>query len=162
VAQEADVDIRESILSLRVTLGDEGLFPALGQYLTQYEKNYGIQTELEKPETLSDGDFEPLVVVQVLRVLQEALTNVRKHAGAGCVRIVFAVEDGCARVTVRDDGQGFDPAVRGHKSDAHVGLRVMCERAKEVGGSLSLQSEPGRGTEVVVLVPLRPEQGDTA
>lgn len=155
VAREADVDIRESILGLRATLSEQGLFPALTHYLAQYEKNYGIHADLEKPEAFTDGAFEPLVEVQLLRIVQEALSNVRKHAAADCVRVTFALEDGWARVTVRDDGQGFAPAESDDISAAHVGLRVMRERAEEVGGSLTLRSKPGQGTTVVVRVPAK-------
>jgi signal transduction histidine kinase len=154
VAHEANVDIRESILALRVTVAERGLFPALTEYLVNYEKNYGIPTELEKPETFVDGVFEPLIEAQLLRIVQEALTNVRKHARANCVRVIFAAEDGCARVTVQDDGQGFDPGVHSNASGDHVGLRVMRERAEEVGGTLFIQSRPGQGTVVGVQVPL--------
>jgi signal transduction histidine kinase len=88
VAHEADTDIRESILSLRVALAGQGLWPALATYLDQYEQRYGIRTELTRPETLGDGAFEPLVEVQLLRIIQEALTNVRKHLRSLCVRHV--------------------------------------------------------------------------
>jgi signal transduction histidine kinase len=158
VTREADVDIRESILGLRATLSEQGLFPALAQYLARYEKHYAIRAEIERPEALADGAFEPLVEVELLRILQEALTNVRKHAGVGCVKITFAVEDGRARVTIRDDGQGFDPQAPSAKSGERVGLRVMRERAEEVGGSLRVHSEPGEGTEVVVEVPVGSKQ----
>ena len=155
VAREADVDIRESIMSLRATLSEHGLFPTLTQYLARYEKNYGIQTLLEGSEPFTAGAFEPLVEVQLVRILQEALTNVRKHANARCVRMAFLLEDGWARVTVRDDGQGFDPDASFAGMEEHVGLRVMRERAEEVGGSLSLQSASGQGTELVVRVPVK-------
>lgn len=155
VSREADVDIRESILGLRATLSEQGLFPALTYYLAQYEKNYDIHAELEKPEAFTGGAFEPLVEVQLLRIVQEALSNVRKHAGADCVRVTFAFEDGWARITVRDDGQGFASAESGDILDEHVGLRVMRERAEEVGGSLKLRSKPGQGTTVVVRVPVK-------
>ena len=155
VAREADVDIRESIVGLRATISKHGLLPTLTQYLARYEKNYGIQAQLEGSEPFTDGAFEPLVEVQLVGILQEALTNVRKHANARSVRIAFALEDGWARVTVHDDGQGFDPDVSSAGSEEHIGLRVMHERAEEVGGSLSLQSTSGQGTELVVLVPLK-------
>lgn len=155
VAREADVDIRESILGLRVALSEQGLFPALASYLASYEKKYGIHAELVEPELFAAAAFAPLVEVQLLRIVQEALTNVRKHAGASCVEIALALEDGCARVAIRDDGQGFDPAEFGGRADGHVGLQVMRERAEEVGGTLSLRSAPGQGTEVVVRVPVK-------
>jgi signal transduction histidine kinase len=155
VAREADVDIRESIVGLRATISNHGLLPTLTQYLSRYEKNYGIQIQLEGSEPFTEGAFEPLVEVQLVGILQEALTNVRKHANARSVRIAFVLEDGYARVTVHDDGQGFDPDVSSAGSEEHVGLRVMHERAEEVGGSLSLQSASGQGTELVVRVPVK-------
>lgn len=155
VAREADVDIRESILGLRVTLSAQGLFPALASYLALYEKNYGIHVELDTPEACMDGVCEPLVEVQLLRIVQEALTNVRKHASARCVCITVGRADGDACITVRDDGQGFDPAGSDDRGGEHIGLRVMRERAAEVGGSVSVRSIPGQGTAVVVRVPGR-------
>ncbi len=155
VAREADVDIRESIMGLRATSSEHELLPSLTQYLAKYERNYGIHTLLEGSEAFVNGVFEPLVEAQLLRILQEALTNVRKHADARNVRIAFALEDGRARITVDDDGRGFDPEASYAEMDEHVGLRVMRERAEEVGGSLSLQSAAGQGTELVVHVPVK-------
>jgi len=155
VAREADVDIRESIISLRATVYEHGLLQVLTQYLAKYEKNYGIQIRVEGAETFTDEAFELLVEVQLLRILQEALTNVRKHASAHCVQIAFALEDRWARITVQDDGRGFDPGASSAGMEEHVGLRVMRERAEEVGGSLSLKSALGQGTELVVRVPVK-------
>ena len=154
VAREADVDIRESIVGLRASTFEQGLFPTLAQYLAKYEKNYGIQTRLEGFETFTDGMFEPLVELQLLRILQEALTNVRKHANASCVRIALASEDGWARVSIYDDGRGFNPESSAGM-DEHIGLRVMRERAEDAGGDLSLKSTLGQGTELVVRVPVK-------
>lgn len=156
VARESNVDIRESILGLRVSFVEHGFFPALKQYLKQYERNYGITTEFMKPDALPDELFEPLVEGQLLRILQEALTNARKHARANNVRVAFACEDRSvyAQVTVQDDGKGFDPS-KHTASNEHIGLRVMRERAEYVGGSLNLNSTPGQGTVVVVSVPVK-------
>jgi signal transduction histidine kinase len=155
VTREADVDIRESIMGLRTTISEYGLLPTLTQYLAKYEKNYGIQTRLEGSEMFTDEAFEPLVGVQLLRILQEALTNIRKHANARSVQIAFVLKGGWARVTVHDDGRGFDTGMSSTGLEEHVGLRVMRERAEEVGGSLSLQSASGQGTELVVRVPVK-------
>jgi signal transduction histidine kinase len=155
VAREADTDIRESILSLRVALAEQGLWPALATYLDQYEQRFGIHTELRRPETFGHGAFEPLVEVQLLRIIQEALTNARKHSRARSVQVTFAAQDGRGRVTVQDDGCGFDPEEVYDDSAGRVGLRVMRERAEEIGGTLAVQSASGAGTRVVVTVPLR-------
>lgn len=154
VAREADVDIRESILGLRATLSDQGLFPSLAHYLARYEQNYGIHTKLTGIEVLSAGALEPLVEVQLLRVLQEALTNVRKHARAHHAEVVFAMQDDCLQVKVQDDGRGFDLHAGSKELDDHVGLRVMRERAEEVGGTLDVDSEAGKGTHVVIKLPI--------
>jgi PAS domain S-box-containing protein len=154
VARAADADIRESIVGLRAALLEQGLFPALSQYLAQFEKNTAIHTELVRPAGLDDGCFDAPVQVQLVRILQEALTNVRKHACAHNVEIKFEAGNGWVNIIVRDDGHGFDPAGRTDGSGEHIGLRVMRERALEVGGSFSLQSEVGRGTQVLVRVPV--------
>jgi signal transduction histidine kinase len=155
VAREADVDIRESILGLRVALAEEGLWSALSTYLDQYEERYGLHTELRRPEAFGDGAFEPLVEVQLLRIVQEALTNARKHSRARSVSVSFDGQDGRAEVTVQDDGSGFDPAEVCGDARGRVGLRVMRERAEEIGGALAVQSAPGKGTQVSVTVPMR-------
>jgi PAS domain S-box-containing protein len=160
VARDADMDIRESILGLRTTLDEQGFLSILEKYLARFEKNFNIRTELIKPEAIGNDYFKPLVEVQLMRILQEALTNVRKHASADSVRITFTLEDHFVRMTVQDDGQGFDSGARFGKVDEHIGLRVMQERAEEVGGNVKVYSEPGHGTVVEVCMPVK-ERGAT-
>jgi signal transduction histidine kinase len=159
VAREADVDIRESILGLRASLAGQELFSALALYLERYEKNYAIHTFLDWPNTLSKDAFEPQVEVQLLRILQEALTNARKHAEAHNVWVAFTALDGSAQITIRDDGKGFDPRELLADFANHVGLRVMRERAEEAGGRLVVDSKPGQGTLITVTMPLRTARG---
>ncbi|HSN93858.1 MAG TPA: histidine kinase N-terminal 7TM domain-containing protein [Anaerolineaceae bacterium] len=154
-AREADVDIRESIMALRVSLPENGFFLALEQYLATYEKMYAIQTKLVKPETFDVNFLDALVKTQLLGILQEALTNVRKHANASRVEVKFEDELGWVNVTVIDDGRGFEPSAASEVSSEHFGLRVMTERAEEIGSILSLHSEPGHGTQVRVRVPIK-------
>ncbi len=154
-AREADVDVRESILGLRVTLDEHGFYPALEQYLMQYQKNYAIHTELIKPDSVQECRLDPLVSAQLLAILQEALTNIRKHANAQHVEVKFETEPDWITVTVRDDGLGFKPGASDAATGEHIGLRVMRERAEEIGSTLSLHSEPGKGTQVIVRVPLK-------
>jgi len=157
VAQEADTDIRESILGLRVALPEQGFFPALTTYLDQYEKRYAIRTEMIRPPTLRDDVFEPAVEVQLLRIIQEALTNARKHARARSVSITFTTQHDCAQVAVQDDGCGFEPQEIFDAAPGHVGLRVMRERAEEIGGAFAVHSSVGQGTRIVVSIPLKVE-----
>ena len=110
---------------------------------------------LKKPESIKEEGLDPLVDIQLLRILQEAFTNIRKHANALNAEVKFEVEEDWMRVTIMDDGDGFDPDVRMDGDGKHIGLRVMRERAEEVGGSLNLHSEVGQGTRVVVQVPVK-------
>lgn len=155
VAREADVDIRESITGLRLTLPEHGLFPTLEGYLAQYEKNYGIQTKLIKPEGSEAAGLDPQVETQLLSILQEALSNVRKHASARHVEVMFAIVPGWVNVTLSDDGTGFDPNAHPEAPGEHFGLRVMHERAEEMGGVLSVNSVPGQGTQVKMRIPMK-------
>jgi len=158
IAQDAQADVREYILSVKAAIAPEqGLIPTLKQYLGRFGENYGIHTELCVPETLEAGAFSPVVEVQLLRIIQEALHNVRKHANAHSVRVSIAAHADQAQVEVEDDGGGFDPAQL-QDPGQHFGVRIMRERAQEVGGSLTVQSAPGRGTKVIVWVPLQPRQ----
>lgn len=159
VAREADTDIRESILGLRVALAEQGFLPALATFLDQYERRYGIRTAIRWPETLGQDAFDPLVEVQLLRIIQEALTNARKHARAGSVCVTFAADGDRAQVTVQDDGLGFEPDRAFDESAGRVGLRVMRERAEEIGGTVTVQSASGEGTQVVVTAPLAHGRG---
>jgi signal transduction histidine kinase len=90
--------------------------------------------------------------VQLLRVVQEALTNVRKHSGASKA-IVRVRDDGVlAMIVIEDDGHGFDVATTPYTRDG-FGLHSMRERLDLLGGTLTIDSEPGRGTRVVATVP---------
>lgn len=156
VAREADTDIRESILGLRTRLVEQGISSALSSYLDGYRQRHGIHIRLNAPPELADCAMDPLVEIQLLRIIQEALTNVRKHARASSVCIDFTLQNSHALVSLQDDGCGFDlPTVRGN-SVGRFGLRVMQERAEEVGGTVELDSKPGQGTKVMVKVPLVP------
>jgi signal transduction histidine kinase len=159
--QETHTDVREYILGAGMMSGAEFKFLfALRQYLQQFQTNYRIRTELRVPAELRDETFEPMVQAQLLRIIQEALTNARKHARAQALQVRFQCEDSRAQIVIEDDGVGFDPALPAQNEGPRFGLRFMHERAQQVGGSVRIQSAPGRGTQVVVDVPLRGYRGD--
>ena len=87
------------------------------------------------------------VQVAIYRVCQEALNNVAKHARAGLVEIQLIHQDSAIELTIRDDGQGFDPE---QSTSGHYGLSMMHERAEGVGAQLFITSQPGRGTELLI------------
>lgn len=154
VAKRAYGEVRQSIFGLRTVVTKEsGLIPTLAEYLQEFSHQSGILTELH------DGDarvtrFSPEAEVQLIRVIQEALANVRKHAGARHAWVRFAFDDDTGQVTIADDGIGFHAEALAGNNGRRFGLRTMRERAEGLGGSLEIRSTPGQGTQVVASIPL--------
>ncbi len=154
----AHADLREYILNLRAGPSDERPFlVALRQYLDGYRQNYGIRVELSTGAGIDNGVFSVDAQLQLFRILQEALSNARKHARTDCVWVSFEKTAGPAiRMRIRDSGQGFDPlkpAEAGPAPGGHLGLGFMRERVEQLGGALRIESAPGQGTCVEVEVP---------
>jgi two-component system, NarL family, nitrate/nitrite sensor histidine kinase NarX len=144
-------DVRELLVHFRTRTNSEDIAPALKTTLQKFEHQTGLATHLE-----IEGDGMPLpadVQVQVLHVVQEALSNVRKHAQAREVWVEVQ-QTPHWRVEVRDDGCGFDPEGAG-PDETHVGLRIMRERAQNIGATVEVASVPGSGTCVVLKLPER-------
>jgi PAS domain S-box-containing protein len=168
VTQDAQADVRQFIIGVKASTGmsprapeaEQGFFQSLEEYLQRVYTFYGLRTELVKAATFPDDSFAPTVEVQLLRIIQEALTNIRKHAEAELAKITFSTHDHYVRVTIEDDGKGFDLAQLSNDSGQNYGMRSMRERAEEVGGNLLVYSAPGEGTRVIVHIPLRTEEGN--
>jgi signal transduction histidine kinase len=134
------------------TLDDLGLAAALGRYVSDYGTKYGITTHFHAN---SDGmRFRPEVETALYRIAQEALTNVVRHARANSVNVVLERRPGAMILVVEDDGVGFAPRTGPGSPSAGLGLLGMEERATLIGGMLTVESEPGRGTAVFVQVPI--------
>jgi len=89
-----------------------------------------------------------------MHIVQESLSNIRKHAGASRVTVAVFRSHREIEVRVDDDGTGFDPLNESRtKSDRHVGLQIMCERAQRIGGQCQITSEPGKGVRVCLILP---------
>lgn len=145
-------DVREAIFNLRTSIPPQaGLFQTLRDYLADYRAYYGVDASLESES--EDPELLPEVASQLLCIVQEALTNVRKHAGASRVWIHCKGEGAQLVVTIQDDGRGFHPDLVPAAGRPSFGLLIMRERAESVGGSLELVSQPGQGTQVIVRVP---------
>jgi signal transduction histidine kinase len=148
---EAHAEVRENILSLRTALsGDTGPITALTEYLREFGAQSGVTVRLAADVGDDDVTLSSMTQVQLVRIVQGALVNVRRHARAANVGVSFARESNDLRVVVEDDGVGFD--VR--QVAANIGLQSMRERTASVGGSLEIDSEPGRGTRIRLRVPL--------
>ena len=92
--------------------------------------------------------------VQVIRIVQEALANVRKHAGATQAWVRLSCHEAYVQAAIEDDGRGFDPALLKGNGRTHIGLQSMQERAASVGGGLHVDATPGRGTRVTAWLPI--------
>ena len=153
---EAYTDVREEIFSMRASVSpDMEFLPTLREYLVDYQVHYGIDVQLEMKdsgEVLLAGSAQ----VQVIRIIQEALTNVRKHARTNRASVRIERDDGYVRVSVQDGGQGFEPAWGLARDRQYIGLQIMRERAESIGGTLTLESQAGTGTTVVLVVPVAP------
>jgi signal transduction histidine kinase len=150
VADEAYRDVREAILGLRETISSEaGLEGALREYLHKYSRQTGIQTSLVCDGRVGDR-LSPAAEVQLLRVVQEALTNVRKHSGASRAVVRIEADAEAPVITVEDDGSGFDPSRIGEALDHGFGMASMRERVEQVGGTLDVETAPGEGTRIIV------------
>lgn len=146
--KESHGDVRELLLHFRTRTNDEDIAHALRTTLSKFEHQSGV------PGTLTVHDHGlPLDAdrqVQALHIVQEALSNVRKHARATQVW-VDVWKQPAWRIRVRDDGTGFDPA--GAPGQGHVGLRIMHERAARLGADLQIASVPQAGTTVTLTLP---------
>ncbi|HYD76981.1 type IV pili methyl-accepting chemotaxis transducer N-terminal domain-containing protein [Ramlibacter sp.] len=152
--RETYSDVRELLMHFRTRTSSEDIAPALETTLAKFEHQTGLRTQLRV-----DGRgvaLPPDVQVQVLHIVQEALSNVRKHAGAREVQVEVTSSPHW-RFEVRDDGRGF-AAAEARPDETHVGLRIMKERAQRIGAEVRVHSHPGHGCSVVL--ELRP--GGTA
>lgn len=126
------------------------LYELLGRLARRWSAETGTEVRLEEPVG-EPRPLAPAVVTVLQRVVQEGLSNVRKHAKASRVTLDLAFDPGFATLQIEDDGVGFDAASQ--RSAGGHGLRGMRERAEELGGSLRVLSTPGRGTRLLVWVP---------
>lgn len=152
-ARSAYADVREGILSLRTSLQeDRSLVDTLREYLNLWEEQSGVHAELRADE-IPGNALSDLAEVQLLRIVQEALSNVRKHASASKVEVGLHVSDGKFVTTVADDGQGIAATTRPTFGVPQFGMSTMRERTEALGGTIEIKSQPHQGTTVIVRLP---------
>jgi signal transduction histidine kinase len=150
LADEAYRDVREAILGLRETIpSDGGLEGALREYLRKFTRQTGIQAVLACEGDVQDA-LPPRSEVQLLRVVQEALTNVRKHSGAHRATVTLDCRVRPPVLAIEDDGVGFEPGRVAASFEGGFGLASMRERVEAIGGALDVHTAPGQGTRIVV------------
>ncbi|MEW6401888.1 MAG: PAS domain S-box protein [Chloroflexota bacterium] len=157
-AQELTSDLlnRVSRLSLELRppmLDDLGLIPALVWHVNRYHEQTGIEVDFNHSD-VEGRRFSPEIETTAYRIVQEALTNVARHARAARARLRVQAGGGWMEIQIEDDGVGFDPQIALAKNR---GLSGMRERAQLVGGAFQIESENGKGTRKRVRLPLREE-----
>src|SRR5581483_4780955 len=149
--------LRQLIFDLHPSSLDRGgIAMALRETLAAVAEEAGVSVELENA---LDAEPDAETRTLVFRIVQEALSNVRKHANARRISVSLASEGGGIRARVRDDGVGFDPEAARSPSPGHLGLDSMRERARIAGGWWRVTSTPGRGTKVECWIPVRAAEG---
>jgi two-component system sensor histidine kinase DegS len=144
--------VRGMIFDLRPPeLTELGLAEAIRNYAAEWEARCGIKVASQLD--LMDTGLPPMEELAVYRVMQEALQNVHKHAHASAVGLAWSRANENWVLHVTDDGTGFD-LVKAARHEKSVGLLSMRERAELIGGSLQIQSAPGKGTAVTLLLPV--------
>ncbi|MCP5312787.1 MAG: GAF domain-containing protein [Chromatiaceae bacterium] len=154
---EAHTELRELLNSFRAPIDQRGLISALEKQVDRFGRETGIhvlfQNECREPNLSSAEEM------QVLRIAQECLANIRKHAQAHTVRVLFSCRSGGPySLLVEDDGVGFEDAAKRGRPGEHIGLSIMEERARRLGGNLRIESEVGEGTRVELFYQPKPNR----
>lgn len=183
VVQNAHKDVREFILGTKTGMqmhiqpqdsSSEVFFSTLKEYVQLLDQLYHLKVTIHAPDDLHDELFDPLLKVQLLRIVQEALTNIRKHAGVNSADIFFEFSNQVngkpvyeandrdkqwLRVIIADHGCGFsldaqEDSTTEHLSLSGYGLYSMRGRTEDIGGTLTVETAPDAGTQVIVQIPL--------
>lgn len=143
---EANKALRQLLVHFRASVDERGLVPSLENLVDTFQEESGkkayFHNECQQPTLSADQE------IQVLHIVQEALTNARKHSQAQTVRVLLSCDEGNYRVLVEDDGQGLAESRTAKGPGEQLGLSIMEERSQRLGGSLQVDSDPGEGTRI--------------
>ena len=146
---EAYTELRELIAHFRAPVEEHGLIPGLQALINRFKRQTDITIFFQHHG--NDIDLPIEVEMQAMRIVQESLANIRKHAHARTVRVmVRCTDDRHYSILIEDDGVGFGTPTLDGKPGEHIGLSIMKERAQRIGGTLDIESEPGEGTQVTL------------
>ena len=158
--EEANIELRELIAHFRVPISEAGLLPAVERTVERFRRDCPdvrvlLQTRWEDMKLPAEHEL------QIVRIVQEALANARKHAQASTVRILISgdVQSGHCRVLVEDDGVGFASPPR-EGGGTHIGLSLLQDRAMRLGGRLRVESEPDEGVRVALEFDAMPQRAE--
>ncbi|MBI2764152.1 MAG: GAF domain-containing sensor histidine kinase [Chloroflexi bacterium] len=158
-ARSTYVDVREAIFGLRSVIEPGvGLIPAVERYVARFSEAAKLVVQVRASDDARAAILPPSVEDEVFRIVQESLTNVRKHAEAGRAVVELAVDAGALVLSVTDDGRGMFEAPTLASDWPHYGLAAMRERTESIGGTIAWTAMADGGTAVRLTVPLSPRQ----
>ena len=151
---EAHDSLRELLANYRLKIDERGLVPAVAGMVERFSQETGINVYFHNEcRKLS---LTPLQESQIFHIVKEALSNIRKHSHACNARILLTNDShGGYTLLIEDDGEGIAPVSESRPGE-HIGLSVMRERAERLPGELTIESEPGEGTRIVLSFPVAP------
>jgi signal transduction histidine kinase len=152
IVQDTYEDIRESIDQLSMETRSLPLIPALANYVREFGNNNSIKVRFEVPKAFPQ--LSPVAELQLLRIAQEALTNVRRHALASEVEVRLENTKQAVEMIIKDNGRGFNLLDLEKSPPGYHGLNIIKERAEGLGGSVTVSTAPGEGTEIKVSLPI--------
>jgi two-component system sensor histidine kinase DegS len=152
VVQDTYDDIRESIDQLSTEIRNQPIIPTLSNYVGEFGSNNGIKAKFNVARPFPQ--LSPVAELQLLRIAQETLTNVRRHAEASEVEVRMENSDQAVEMLVKDDGKGFIIEEIEESPPGYHGLNIIRERAEGLGGTVDISTAPGEGTAVMVTLPL--------
>jgi len=152
--QESYDDVRELLVHFRIRIGSTDLETALRSALDKFEGQTGIKATFKSCD--KPPELQPAHVLQIMHIVQESLSNVRKHAKAHHVTVELSRQE-VSRIDIYDDGVGFDPSQ--DAGESHIGLRIMRERAHRIGAELTFESLPVKGTHICLILPEYRQEG---
>lgn len=155
MVNETYTDVREEIFNLRtMTSADSTLVETLREYLTRYKESYQLNITLIINNDHLEGVSQE-ISTQIIRIIQEALINIRKHADVDQATIHFERVGSELLITISDEGRGFDIEQNPEANKDSFGLQIMQERAESIGATLTVHSTIGIGSQVVICVPVQ-------
>ena len=148
---EANIELRELLSHFRIRMDERGLIPAVESLVARFKKECDIHIFFQNE--CPDLKLPPVQEVHLLHIIQESLANIRKHSGAQTVRLLIrCTPQDMFHVLIEDDGSGIEEAICNGQPGEHVGLTIMQERANRIGAELNIESEPGEGTRVELML----------
>ncbi|MBE3572220.1 MAG: histidine kinase [Moorella humiferrea] len=151
-------DVRKIIFDLRpMVLDDLGLVPALKRFFTIYNEKYGL--EIEFIFFGKERRLESTVEIALFRIIQEAINNIKKHAQAASAKVKMEIQPDKVMISISDNGRGFDlNSVQDRKDGKGYGLIGMRERVQLLNGEMVIDTAPGKGTHISIMIPLRQQE----